>query len=405
MSAGGRKSRILFLAQLLPYPPVCGGTIRSFNILKRLCSNHDVTLLSFSRRPKDHDNAGFLSRFCSSVKTVPMVRSGFADARWAARSLLKRSSFIVDRDYVGEMRAEVDTVLSNIKFDLIYIDHLQMFQYVKDKNLCPKLLDEHNVEWKIIKRISQAEHGARKWFAAQEWPKLKRYELTACAECDAVSTVTEMDKTTLQAESSSLNNVRRIPIGVDPKEFRAVGPSKDSRNIISVATMSWPPNIDSMLHFCSNIYPLIKEQTPEARLIIAGSRPPSAVKRLERDSSISVPGFVDDVHELARNAAVFIVPLRAGSGMRVKILNAMSMGLPVVSTSVGCEGIEVTQGENALIADTPRGFADCVMTLLNNTQVRLEIGAAAQKFVVENHAWEVIYPRLDRLIESTIGSR
>ncbi|MDO8589388.1 MAG: glycosyltransferase family 4 protein [Armatimonadota bacterium] len=397
------RAKILFLAQLLPYPPICGGTIRSFNILKRLCANHDVTLLAFSRCPEDVENARYLRRYCVDAKTVPMARSGLLNARWAAQSLLGRSSFIIGRDHVSEMREEVNRTLAAEAFDLIYVDHLQMFQYVKGLEGQPRLLDEHNLEWRIIQRIATVKpHGPHKWFAALEWRKLRKYELAACAECDAVATVTEHDKSSLEAENPRLRNVACVPIGVDPAEFRAVDPEPESTTILSVATMSWPPNVDSIQHFCSDIYPLVKERVPEARLVIAGKRPPASIQRLEADPSISVPGFVNDIHEVARNSAVFIVPLRSGSGMRVKILNAMAMGLPVVSTSVGCEGIEVTHGKNALLADTAEEFARSVAQLLEDREKRFEIGAAGRKFVVENYSWEVIYPRLDWLVDSLI---
>lgn len=396
------KARILVLAQLLPYPPVCGGTIRSFNTLKRLCENHDVTLLTFSRRVEDEHHADFLRTLCSEVKTVPMLRSGGRNLQWALKSMVKGSSFIVDRDFVQEMQDVVDEALSSGHFDLIYIDHLQMFQYVKGKDHCPKLLDEHNVEWRIIQRVANIEHGPLKWFASQEWPRLREYELAACRECDVVSTVTEHDRMVLEAEDPKLKNIRCVPIGVDASEFRPVDLSSESKSVVSIGTMSWPPNIDSMIHFVTDIFPLVKRAVPDARLVIAGGRPPETIKRFESDPAISVPGFVNDIHELARSSAAFIVPLRAGSGMRVKVLNAMAMGLPVVSTSVGCEGIEVTHGENVLLADTSDEFARDVAGLLIDVEKRRALGAAARKFVVENYSWEVIYPKLDWLIENVL---
>jgi sugar transferase (PEP-CTERM/EpsH1 system associated) len=396
------KARILFLAQLLPYPPVCGGTIRSFNILKRLCSNYDVTLLTFTRRQEDERHAEFLRGICSEVRTVPMLRSGARNAEWALKSMVKGSSFIIDRDFVKQMQDEVDNTLADGHFDLIYIDHLQMFQYVKGKQAWPRLLDEHNLEWRIIQRVANIEHGPHKWFASREWPKLRAYELSACLECDAVSTVTEHDQMALQTEDSRLKHVSCVPIGVDTSKFRPVDMLPESKTVVSIATMSWPPNIDSMLHFASDIFPSIKRRVPDARLVIAGGKPPDSIKRLESDPFITVPGFVEDIHELARQSAVFVVPLRAGSGMRVKILNAMAMGLPVVSTGVGCEGIEVTHGQNVLLADTAEEFSRQVCDLLTDVEKRIALGAAARNFVVENYSWEVIYPKLDWLVESVL---
>jgi glycosyltransferase involved in cell wall biosynthesis len=164
--------------------------------------------------------------------------------------------------------------------------------------------------------------------------------------------------------------------------------------------MSWPPNIDASLYFVREVYPLIKSREPQARLVLAGSRPPASVTSLpERDPSIEVPGFVDDMHSLAAEAAVFIVPLRSGSGMRVKILNAMAMGLPVVSTSVGCEGIPAVDGRDALIADTAQDLAQAVTSLLASPNLRFRIAANGRKFVEENFDWQAIFPRLDETLE------
>ncbi|MDO8682419.1 MAG: glycosyltransferase family 4 protein [Armatimonadota bacterium] len=393
------KPRILFLAQLLPYPPVCGGTIRSFNILKRLCENYDVTLLSFTRRPDDLHNVDVLKNYCSDVRTTPITRSTTANAKWALRSLLLGSSFIIDRDYVPEMQTMVDNVIIDKPFDLVYVDHLQMSQYVKGAIGVPKVLDEHNVEWRIIQRIAQVSPpGPAKWFASIEWPKLRKHELIACREHDAVSVVTEHDLVTLCAENPSLDNINCVPIGVDTDEFKAVSLDPASKTILSVATMSWPPNIDAMLYFCSDIYPMVKRLVPGVRLVIAGANPPEAVTRLQSDPSISVPGFVKDIHGLASKSAVFIVPLRSGSGMRVKILNAMAMGLPVVSTSVGCEGIGAAHEKNVLLADNPLEFAEHTSRLLLDCNKRIDLGASGREFVIENYAWKVIYPRLDSMI-------
>jgi len=398
------RARILFLAQLLPYPPVCGGTLRSFYTLKRLCAAHDVTLLTFERKPADKRHAELLRGHCSEVIAVPMKRSRLANARWAAWSLARRSCFMIDRDFTREMQNAVGAVLSERRFDLTYVDHLQMSQYVRGKRPGARVLDEHNVEWRIIQRIAETERrGLRKLFASVEWPKLREYELSVCEQYDAVSTVTEQDRATLLTENPRIGKVDCVPTGVDPHAFRPVASAPGSKTILSVATMSWPPNEDAVLYFCSEIYPLVKRRVPEARLVLAGSRPAGAVKRLEADPSISVPGFVEDIHELASKCAVFIVPLRCGSGIRVKILNAMAMGLPVVSTTVGCEGIDVTDGENILIGDEPEVFASQVARLLEDPAERLRLGYTGREFIMRSHAWDVILPKFDALIESALS--
>lgn len=398
--------RILFLTQLFPYPPVCGGTIRGYNILSHLGQGHEVTLVAFVRKSPSEEQLDAVRSVCREVFTVPIKRSAVKNAKFAASSVARRESFIITRDYVPEMQETVDRLLSAEHFDLLYVDHLQMAQYVRDSYPCKKVLDEHNVEWKIIERIAKTERFSPKGaFAALEWRKLKQWELQACAKFDLVLTVTDHDKETLTSGHPRQKNVQCLPIGVDFSQFEEVKLKPGATDILSIGTMSWPPNIDSILYFTKSIYPAIKDRAHDARLVIVGKDPPESVKRLAHaDKSIEITGFVQDIMPLASRAAAFIVPLRSGSGMRVKILNAMAMGLPIVSTSVGCEGIGVMHDEQLLIADTPSDFADAVLRLLCNYELRRRLGEAGRAFVLQNYGWERILSRLDSALETICSS-
>lgn len=389
--------KILFLTQLFPYPPVCGGTIRGYNILRHLGKSHDVTMVSFVRKQPTPEQMEEVQSICGEVFTVPIHRSAAANLKFAVSSLARRQSFIVSRDWVPEMQEVVDRLLSSKEFDMIYMDHLQMAQYIKDSHTALKVLDEHNVEWRIIERIAKAERTSPKGlFASLEWKNLRDWELRACERFDLVLTVTEHDKETLTSADPRLKNVLCLPIGVDFDEFPAVELKPKAKCVLSIATMSWPPNIDSIQYFAKSIYPTVRERVPESRLLVVGKNPPESVKRLSQaDSSIEVTGFIDDMSRVTSNAAVFIVPLRSGSGMRVKILNAMAMGLPIVSTSVGCEGIGAEDGRHLLIADNPADFAEAVVKLLTDFELRKQIGKASRAFVLENYGWDSIFSKLD----------
>ena len=184
--------RILFLTQICPYPPSNGGAIKTYNILKHLGSKHDVDLLTFVRGGESKSLA-HLAQYCKSVDSCLITRSGARNACDAARSLIAQKSFVITRDWLPEMHAKVLKALDT-KPDLIYVDHLQMFQYVPSPAPCRVLLDEHNVEWRIIERFSSAGTPlAQRAFAALEWPKLRAYELAACKRADMVLTVTAED--------------------------------------------------------------------------------------------------------------------------------------------------------------------------------------------------------------------
>jgi len=396
--------KILFLTQLFPYPPICGGTIKSFNILSHLGSRHEVVLASFVREGPTPEQMGVLASFCKEIWTVPIKRSAFNNLKYAALSLMNKRPFIIARDRIAEMQRVVNSLLDSKQFDLLYVDHLQMAQYVEGWNCCPKVLDEHNVEWKIIERLAQGEKNLlRRMYAAIEWKKLKKWELNACGKFDMVLTVTENDKTILLSERPEMNNIISVPIGVDFENFPKIELQPDAREIISIGTMSWPPNIESMHYFVDEIYPEIKSRAEDVRLVIVGSKPPASIRNLASlDSSITVTGFVEDLSAAASRVAVFIVPLRSGSGLRVKILNAMAMGLPIVSTSVGCEGIGAEHEKELLIADTSQEFADAVLRLLSDFELRKRLGAAGREFVLSNYGWDSICAGLDKALDALV---
>lgn len=393
--------RILFLTQICPYPPANGGAIKTYNILKHLGARHDVTLLVYVRGDDDVESLKHLSPYCSHIEFCRIERSGWGNLTSLARSLANGKSFIISRDWRSEMQSRVSSLLQPVP-DLIYADHLQMFQFVPDPAPCPVLLDEHNVEWRIIERFaSNGRTPVHRLLASKEWRKLRSYELSACNRADRVLTVTEHDREMLSANGVSGDRVSALPIGVDTDFFRPVHLTPDSKNILTFGTMSWPPNVDAVLYFAKSIYPIIKQRTPDARFTIVGSNPPREILNLSAtDPSISVTGYVTDLRPYAEQAAAFVVPLRIGSGMRVKILDAMSLGLPVVTTSVGCEGITLIPGRHALVADTPEGFADAVVRLLQGFEKRVTLASTARNLVENRYSWPPILSDLDRILAS-----
>jgi glycosyltransferase involved in cell wall biosynthesis len=397
--------KILFLTQLFPYPPICGGTILSWNVLRHLGAQHDVTLVCFVRKEPVKEQMDAVKSLCKDIHTVFIKRSTAANIKSAAESLISNVPFIVGRDYVPDMQSTVSRLLNSRQFDLIYIDHLQMAQYTANWDRCPKVLSEHNVEWKIIERIAEAERFSPKGlFAKIEWKKLRKWELDNCTKFDMVFTVSENDKRTLENANPKLSNVVHIPIGVDFNSFSKTELSPLAQNIVSIGTMSWPPNIDSIHYFVRDIYPAVKARTNGVKLVVTGSSPPESIRKLsEQDSTIEITGFVEDLTAIAASAAVFIVPLRSGSGMRVKIINAMAMGLPIVSTSIGCEGIDVCHDQHLLIADNSNDFADAIIRLMNDFGLRKRLAEAGRDFAMKNYSWDSIYARLDQALDSLVS--
>lgn len=340
---------------------------------------------------------------CVNVTRVPLIRSKASDLRYAASSFLSGGSFIIRRDFRNQMAAEFGRMLREFRPDAVHIDHLQMAQFVDFDSGCRTVLDQHNVEHVIVRRIAEtAENAVVRLYAGREWRRLRDYEMRVCRQADVVLTVSEEDKSELCRLDPSLGNVHAVPIGIDVERYSQVEPAYGTPNILFTGTMYWPPNVDCVQHFCRDILPLIRIQIPECTFTIAGQRPVESVRRLADEPGVRITGYLEDDREVARQCGVFVVPLRSGSGVRVKILNAMAMGLPVVSTSVGAEGIDAVNGEHLIIADSPADFADAVVNLLKDADTAERLGESARRLASDRYSWQRAGERVLGLYERFI---
>ncbi|MGI6296552.1 MAG: glycosyltransferase family 4 protein [Armatimonadota bacterium] len=335
---------------------------------------------------------------------VDLKRTKISQLADLTASIITGRSFIINRDYRSQMQQAIREAIAAFKPDVIHIDHLQMAQFVDFNGPYKVVLDNHNVESLIIERIAQtAENLPMRTYAAFEWPKLRKYELDICRRSDLVLMVSEQDVRSLKSLDDRLKSVQAVPIGVDVQHFQPIERMQGSQNILSIGTMHWPPNIDSMLYFYREILPLVSQQVPDCSLTIAGQKPVDSILALAEDKRVNIIGYVDDDRQLSRQCGVFIVPLRSGSGVRVKILNALAMGLPVVSTSIGAEGLAVNSGEHLLIADTPDDFANAVTKILTDREMADKLGANGRRLVCEKYSWERVGQRLLSLYDGLMS--
>jgi sugar transferase (PEP-CTERM/EpsH1 system associated) len=401
-----KRPSVLFLAHLLPWPLTGGGQIKSYHTLRTLSRRYDVTLLAFIRRADEAQNCAPLAPFCRQAHTVLLRRSRLRDAGAALSALAARRSFLIARDDAPAMHRAVRETLRGRRFDAIHVDHLQMAQFVPGDFAGRVVLDHHNIEHRIPQRMAETSGNPLvRTFAAREWPRLRRFELAACRRVDRVLVVSDEDKSGLIALAPELESlVETVPIGVDTNYFGVVKRKANSKTLLSIGTMYWPPNVDSMLYFCREILPTIKRQVPEAHLNIVGAKPTPAIEALA-DETITVTGSVPDVRPWAEDCGAFVVPLRAGSGMRVKILNALAMGLPVVSTTVGAEGIAVTDNENILLADGPDAFAEATIRVLGDDALAARIAAGGRRLMAEQYAWDRVGERLLDVYERIVPGK
>ncbi|MBP7691637.1 MAG: glycosyltransferase [Anaerolineales bacterium] len=371
---------VLLLTQVLPYPPDSGPKVKTWNVLKYLARHHAVTLVSFVRGDQTAE-VEHLRGLCQAVHPVPITRSPLQDGLALVRSLVTGQPWMMVRDDRAAMRAMVARVAAETRFDVVHADQLNMAQFAARVPGARLVLDAHNALWLLYRRLAATmPAGPRRLLLERDWRLLKTYEGRLVREFDAVLAVSEEDRAALVEAAGGPRPVTVIPIAVDVDDLPVVARGPAARRLVHVGTMYWPPNIDGMLWFIREVYPLIRAQVPDVGLDVIGARPPQELLACN-GADIAVTGYVPDLPPYLEQAAAFVVPLRAGGGMRVKILEALARGLPLVTTSLGCEGIAVEHGRHVLIADTPEALARETVRLLTDRPLADALGRAGRRLI------------------------
>ncbi len=391
--------RVLLLSQVLPYPPNSGPKVKTYYVLKYLSQKHDVTLVSFVRDTDTPEYIRHLETLCERVITVPIQRSPLRDLGFLGKSLLSGQPWMMLRDQRPEMRQVLADLAAESHFDVVHADQTNMGQYALPFTDSYKVLDLHNALWMLYKRQAETSSltNPMRYLLARDWPLLKRYEGQLCRQFDAVTAVTDEDRELL-IEAGAQPDITVIPIAIDTDEQAQIQRQPSSPHIVHIGTMYWPPNIAGITWFLESIYPLIKLQVPDVRCTLIGARPPeSIIQYANTDRTLTVTGYVEDPLPFLADASMMVVPLLAGGGMRVKILNALSQGIPMVSTTVGCEGIRVTPDQDILVADEPEAFAGACVRLLTDYTLNEQITTAGRLTAEEYYDYRQACRALDEI--------
>ncbi|MBN1262302.1 MAG: glycosyltransferase [Anaerolineae bacterium] len=405
-------ARVLFLTQVLPYPLNAGPKIRAYHVLQHLAQRHEITLVSFVRADDHPESVRHLETLCAAVHTVPMRRSLALNVRAGIKAAITGLPGIIVRDEIAEMFRLLRRLTSEIPFDVVHVDQTSMTAYGKYArtqsartqsaragSAAPKaVFDAHNALYRIFGQMAEDEPAfIRRQLFARESRALRRYETRLLSGFDHVVFVTDEDRKALGApEPTTDNGFTVIPICVDPEEKPLVSAVSEPRAITHLGTMFWPPNVAGVLWFAREVFPRVLDKAPDARFVIVGKDPPPEVEALSLQvRNIRVTGYVPDPRPYLAETAAFIVPLHAGAGMRVKIIDAWCWGMPIVSTPLGIEGIESLPGEQALVAGEPAAFAEAVIALLTDSGLREKLRIQGRRWVEEQYNWRTVYTRWD----------
>ncbi len=374
----------------IPYPLHSGADIVIFNTIKYLSlRGHKITLLSITDSVSSYDE---LKRWCE----VHTFLKNTNNSIWRAiLNLFSKTPYTISRYQTPRLGSEIEKIIEREKIDIVHIEHLHM-AYYRDfiKEELPVFLRMHNVETTIMERFyRQQKNPIIKIYGFIQWRKVYRYESQVVEKFNRCITITDIDKERIESMNSKSACVS-IPSGVDISYFHPINCEKEPDSIIFIGALDWFPNIDGIYWFCKKVFPLIKAEVSSVRLYIVGRNPPARIKKLENENLV-VHGSVKDIREHLAKSSVTIVPLRIGGGMRIKILEALAMGIPVVSTSIGCEGIDITNGREVLIADAERVFARNILSLLQDEKLARILGENGLKLVKSRYIWEEIAEKFE----------
>ncbi len=391
---------ILFISTENPIPPDHGHHIRTYHILKALARKHTLHFVGFTQDDSGFAHEDQLYEFCDTVRIFELHFRGWRQLALAVKNLFSAMPLIAQKYYQAAAAHYISEVISGHRIDALHIDMLHIAEYRRVAGDLPSILVNHNVESLRLKRWALLEQNPfLRIFLQFQNIKLRRYEQKTCQRFDKCMTVSDQDQSLLQQLCGNGDFVT-IPNGVDIDYFAQNGESVKPNTLVWTGSMASPYNRDGVLYFCAEIWPLIKAQMAELTVTFVGGSPPADLQQEARQgTTFRCPGYVSDVRPYVAQAAVFIAPLRAGSGTKIKVLNAMAQGKAIVTTSIGAEGIDVTNGQELFIADLPREFADKIVYLLRHPNFAREMGQRARKRIEQKYDWKVLQRDIDLLYE------
>ena len=369
-------------------------------MLKELKKDHHITYLTLddgSAEPSHYDRS---SEYANDVITVAHRSATKFSVKFYSeliRNLVSDMPYALQKYVSAEMREKISFLTANHKFDILVCDFLAPAVNLPAAVNLPTLLFQHNVEAMIWRRhFEVAENIFRKLYFRFQWKRMVAHERSICKRFDSVVAVSEQDAEIMK-DAYDVRSISQVGTGVDTGYFfEAQGEVSRGPEIVFTGSMDWLPNDDAIRWFLQEVFPHIQEKLPDASLSVVGRNPPqSLIEYCHRRRGVTVTGSVPDVRPYLRAARCYVVPIRIGGGTRLKIYEAMAMSLPVVSTSVGAEGLPVNDGEGIFIRDNPGDFAEAVIELLSNPAMARDQGQTGASIVRNRFSWDRITADFD----------
>jgi glycosyltransferase involved in cell wall biosynthesis len=389
--------KVLFLTPRVPYPLDGGTSLRNFRLLQSAAGAHDVHLLSFMDRPLRPDHLEALQAICGRVELRPAPPH--PAYRRLARTISARLPDMAYRRWSPGFAEVLRGLLAEERYDLVQVEGIEMARYLPLVRNARRVFSEHNVEYLLQERVYRVDRGhPARWpqaiYSRLQAQKLARFEAAACRLADATLVVSEDDAATLRALEPS-GRYRVVPNAIDPAAYPRRTGWPDRPALLFTATFDYRPNADAARWLLDAVMPVVWEQAPETRVFVVGRGPaPDLVARGQHDARIAVTGAVEQIDPYWTRSSIYVLPMRGGGGTRFKVLEAMTVGLPIVSTPMGMEGIDAEDGTHYLAGATPAELAAAIVRLLDDQALRERLAEAGDRLVREQYDWRIVAPRL-----------
>lgn len=391
---------VLFLSSWFPYPPDNGSRLRAFNLIEQLSKEHDITLLSFFRNEMTEDRLQAMRRYCSTVQAISLAPFKPGSFRSILGLFSSQPRSLVDI-YSRQMQESVARARRENDLSIVIASQIYTAPYAVALEGLPRVFEE--VELTVLREKyttrSRADHRLRYGLM---WWKTKRFTAHLVRQFDGCTVVSQQEKANVLSITPQCRHVLVVPNGIDPEQYKGDFGAPQPDTLVYPGALTYSANFDAMEFFLGQVFVLIQARQPETVLRITGKTDGVPVERLPLRDGVVLTGYLDDVRPTVAQSWVCVVPLRLGGGTRLKILEAMALGTPVVSTSKGAEGLDVTPGEDILIADTAAEFADAVLQLLNDRVLRTKLAIKGQQLVTQKYGWDRIARKLDRFLGEVV---
>ena len=387
------------LTPYLPYPLLSGGQIRTYNLLKKLAKEHEITLFPLIKEESERQYIPELEKYCAKVKVFKRSQKPFT-LKNIYKTLISTYPFLVVRNHVPEIIGAVREELANDNYDLIHAETFYMMPHLPKTNV-PIILVEQTIEYLGYESYAKKAPFFIKPLLQVDINKIKKWERHFWRSAQKLIVMSQADKDYIANEIGDENKIEVVANGVDSEWFnkkRRKPPEKPT--VLSVGTFNWLPNIEAVKFLVNRVWPLLKQQVKDVQLWIVGNAPTQEILNFQKkDSGIKVTGNIPDIRDAFKSAHVVAAPVFSGKGTRYKILEAMAAGTPVVATSIAVEGLGVEDGKHVILADTAALMSDKIARLLDSPEERSLLSRRAKKFVTQQYDWKYISSKLDEVYQ------